>query len=305
MNFPEQRTLVSFDWAIKNILREKANFDVLEGFLSTLLNEDIRILSLLEGEANQQHDLDKYNRVDLLAVDADENILVIEVQYTWQPSYLKRLLYGAAKLVIENIKLGDSYDKVRKVISISIVYFPFTAQDDDYLYHGRTEFYGINSRKRLQVNMAKLPKPDKASGTVVTDPETVDNDVNIFPEYYLIEVDHFQNIIQQPIDEWVYLFKNSQVRDDFHSRNIQTAKEKLDLLQMPEKERHAYESFLLSRANAMDVLAGQYQLGKAEGKTEGKTEEKRENAHKMRQKGFPLNVIAEITGLTEAEIAAL
>ena len=53
MTQPEERTLVSFDWAMKNIPREKANFDVLEGFLSTLLNEEIRVLSLLESEANR------------------------------------------------------------------------------------------------------------------------------------------------------------------------------------------------------------------------------------------------------------
>jgi predicted transposase/invertase (TIGR01784 family) len=293
MNTTEQRTLVSFDWAMKNILREKANFDVLEGFLTTLLGEEIRILSLLESEANQQYDFDKYNRVDLLAVDANETILVIEIQYAWQPSYLKRLLYSTAKLVVEHIKLGQSYDNVRKVISISIVYFPFTPQDGDYLYHGKTNFFGMNNGKQLQVNMAKLPKPTAIASNATED----DSDVNIFPEYYLFEVDHFQNVIQHPIDEWVYLFKNSAVRADFHSRNIQAAKEKLDLLQMDEKERHAYESFLLSRANAIDAMDGHYQLGR--------TEEKRENAYKMRQEGLALNLIAKITGLTEAEIAGL
>lgn len=161
MTATNERTLVSFDWAMKNILREKANFDVLEGFLSTLLNEEIRVLSLLESEANQQHDLDKYNRVDLLAVDANAQILIIELQYTWQPSYLKRILYGTAKLIVENIKVGESFDNVRKVISISILYFPVSQADDDYLYHGKTEFVGMNNGKALQVNMAKLPKPEK------------------------------------------------------------------------------------------------------------------------------------------------
>ena len=32
----ETRTLVGFDWAIRNILRDKADCDVLEGFPSTL-----------------------------------------------------------------------------------------------------------------------------------------------------------------------------------------------------------------------------------------------------------------------------
>ncbi|MEZ4731779.1 MAG: Rpn family recombination-promoting nuclease/putative transposase [Caldilineaceae bacterium] len=297
MTATNERTLVSFDWAMKNILREKANFDVLEGFLSTLLNEEIRVLSLLESEANQQHDLDKYNRVDLLAVDANAQILIIELQYTWQPSYLKRILYGTAKLIVENIKVGESFDNVRKVISISILYFPVSQADDDYLYHGKTEFVGMNNGKALQVNMAKLPKPEKTDKASAVVGQETNEPSNIFPEYYLIEVEHFQNIIRQPIDEWVYLFKNSQVRDDFHSKNIQAAKEKLTVLHMSEAERKAYEQFQISRASAMDVLAGQYQ--------EGIEFANRENARKMRIEGLSPALISKITGLSEAEIAAL
>ena len=31
------RSMISFDWAMKRLLRNKANFEVLEGFLSELL----------------------------------------------------------------------------------------------------------------------------------------------------------------------------------------------------------------------------------------------------------------------------
>ena len=59
-----QRKLISFDWAIKRILRSKANFDILEGFLSELLFEDITILEILESESNQEQRDDKFNRLD-------------------------------------------------------------------------------------------------------------------------------------------------------------------------------------------------------------------------------------------------
>ena len=45
---------IRFDWAAKKILRDKKNFDILEGFLSELLKEDIKITGLLESEANQE-----------------------------------------------------------------------------------------------------------------------------------------------------------------------------------------------------------------------------------------------------------
>ena len=297
MKQTDERTLVSFDWALKHILRDKANFDVLEGFLSTLLEEEIRVLSLLESEANQQHELDKYNRVDLLAVDSNGQILIIELQYTWQAAYLKRLLYGTSKLIVDNMQLGESFDNVRKVISISILYFPVSGDDDDYLYHGKTEFVGLNNGQSLRVDMASLPKPRQIDRDRQGRPKAV----NAFPEYYLIEVEHFQNIIRQPIDEWVYLFKNSQVRDDFRSMNIQAAKEKLALLHMNEVERKAYEQYQISRANAMDVLGDQ----RKEGIALGKDEANRENARRMLAHGEPVAKIQLYTGLSETEIRAL
>ena len=301
MKQTDERTLVSFDWALKHILRDKANFDVLEGFLTTLLEEEIRVLSLLESEANQQHELDKYNRVDLLAVDSNGQILIIELQYTWQAADLKRLLYGAAKLIVDNMQLGESFEKVRKVISISILYFPVSGADDDYLYHGKTEFVGLNNGKALRVDTASLPKPGQVAQEKAGKHNGSTKIANAFPEYYLIEVEHFQNIICQPIDEWIYLFKNSQVLVDFHSQNIQAAKAKLALLRMSAAERKAYEQYQISRANAMDLLADQYQ----EGIEQGIERANQENARKMRLEGLDLALIARITGISEAEMLVL
>ena len=50
----KSRKLISFDWAIKKILRSKANFEVLEGFLSELLFDDIKIKEILESEGTKQ-----------------------------------------------------------------------------------------------------------------------------------------------------------------------------------------------------------------------------------------------------------
>ena len=44
---------IRFDWAIKRLLRDKANFSVLEGFLSVLFNDKTQIVEILESEGNQ------------------------------------------------------------------------------------------------------------------------------------------------------------------------------------------------------------------------------------------------------------
>ena len=114
---------IRFDWAMKRLLRNKANFAVLEGFLTTLLRDRIKIQKLLESESNQEEEFDKYNRVDLLAEDSKGTLLLIEIQNNNEYAYFQRMLFGTSKLVTEYINRGEGYDKVRKVYSINIVYF--------------------------------------------------------------------------------------------------------------------------------------------------------------------------------------
>ena len=71
---------IRFDWAIKRLLRQKANFDVLEGFLTVLLGEAVKIIEILESESNQQMADDKFNRVDIKAKNDKDEIIIIEVQ---------------------------------------------------------------------------------------------------------------------------------------------------------------------------------------------------------------------------------
>lgn len=285
-----ERTLVSFDWAMKNLLRDKANFDVLEGFLSTLLEQEIKVLSILESEANQQQEADKFNRVDLLVENGQKELILIEIQYNRESHYLKRLLYGASKLIVENLKLGDTFAKVRKVISISILYFFLGEGSDDYIYHGYTEFYGFHSKQPLQLG-ATNRRQRKAAGPARL----------LFPEYYLIEVERFQNVIQSAIDEWIYFFKNSEIRTEFRAKNIQQAREKLDLLKMAEADRQAYERYLIERAIEQDVLQTSY----SEGESKGRADQARQIARSMLAEGVERALIARVTGLSVEEIAQL
>ncbi|MFO7145140.1 hypothetical protein B9T16_28730 [Arthrospira sp. PCC 8006] len=62
----QKRTYVSFDWAIKRLLRKKADFTVLEGFLSVLLKKEVKVESLLESESNREAADDKMVVVDVL-----------------------------------------------------------------------------------------------------------------------------------------------------------------------------------------------------------------------------------------------
>jgi hypothetical protein len=72
--------LICFDWAVKKLLRDKANFDVLEGFLSELLGFDVKIQEIIESETNKQHEKDKYNRVDMSVHSESSEVMLVEIQ---------------------------------------------------------------------------------------------------------------------------------------------------------------------------------------------------------------------------------
>ena len=126
---------IRFDWAIKRLLRDKANFAVLEGFLTTLLGMRLTISRLLESEGNQESEYSKFNRVDLLAENTEGELFLIEVQNNNEYAYFQRMLFGASKLVTEYINRGDNYDKVRKVYSVNVVYFPLGGHGRDVQHY--------------------------------------------------------------------------------------------------------------------------------------------------------------------------
>src|ERR1039457_1223870 len=106
------RNTIRFDWAIKRLLRNKANFGILEGFLSELLEYDIKIDSILESESNQDNKVDKYNKVDLLVRNSVGELIIIEVQNEREHDYLMRIVYGVSKLMVENMDIGMPYKAI-------------------------------------------------------------------------------------------------------------------------------------------------------------------------------------------------
>lgn len=289
----EETKLVRFDWAIKNILRDKANYDVLEGFLTALLKEDIRILNILESESNNQEG-QKFNRVDLLVEDSKSRKIIIEIQNQRETDYIERILWGTSKTVVESVALGEEFEDIAKVISLSILYFNL-GTGDDYIYYGNTEFRGVHTGNPLIVReKVKVPgEPEKIMYPIKA---------NIFPEYYLIKIDKFNNNIVEDIDEWIYFLKNSEIKDEFKSKNIKKAKEKLDIIKMKKEERKRYEKYLVNIVSELDIMETAKEEGRQEGRQEGidiGTEKAIEQLIlKQHSKGLSVEYIADINELS-------
>jgi predicted transposase/invertase (TIGR01784 family) len=294
--------LIRFDWAMKTILLDKANFDILEGFLAALLEDDeIQVLNILESESNQNSEIDKYNRVDLLILDKDKRKIYIEIQNTRETDYLQSLLYSTSKIIVDHQKLGDDFRNISKVISISIMYFNLGI-GDDYIYHGTNEFVGLNTGTKL-----KVKKQQKLKDSI--EPKYKFEETNIFPEYYLITVERYPNIIKKKIDEWIYMFKNNEIAEGSSSKNIAQARQKLSEINMDEHERRIYEKYVINTVRDRDALntarADGLKEGEIKGEIKGKIEGKIEVAINALKFGLPISMISELTGLTEVEIERL
>jgi len=146
-----KKQFVGFDWVIKYMLRDKTNYVIVEGFLSELLKQEIKIQEILESEGNKETAVDKYNRVDVLVKNQAGELIIIELQYEAEIDYFQRILYGISKLISEYINEGEAYSNVKKIISVSLVYFDL-GLGDDYLYHGTTTFRGMRCGDTLRLS---------------------------------------------------------------------------------------------------------------------------------------------------------
>ncbi len=284
--------LVRFDWFIKFMFRDKSDFDILEGFLSELLKDDIKILEILESESNQAKKKDKFNRVDIMIKNSKDEHIIVEVQNNEEYDYLQRILFGVCKTIVENIGKGKSYAHVKKVISISVVYFK-VRQGRDYIYRGQTTFRGIHLDDELTLSQEQVALFNKSK------PQ------DLYPEFYLIKAGDFdENSVNDTLDEWVYFLKTGNVKDGFKAQGLDKAKEKLSVAKLSPRNRAAYErdmQHLRSEASWAEtqLKKEQYLINK------GKSEQNIAFAKSLKDDNEPIEKIMKHTGLSREEIERL
>ncbi|MQN14610.1 Rpn family recombination-promoting nuclease/putative transposase [Segatella copri] len=282
---------IRFDWAILHQLHQKANFGVLEGFLTVFLNEPIKIVEILENEGNVLAE-DKFYRVEIKAKNSNGEDILVEIQNITRLCYQERIFYGVDKAITEHINLGNTYKEVKKVYSISILYFDL-GKGSDYIYVGQNNFIGLHTQDQLIIST-------KEKDTIVRK-----SPAEIFPTYMLVRVNEFNKVAKSPLEEWVDYLKNGVINPDTKAPGLQEAREKLKYYSMSNAERHAYDEHVNAIMIQNDVLGNARLEGHAEGRAEGKTEEKNAIALKMRQAGLPIEQIMQFTGLSEENIKSL
>ena len=279
---------IRFDWAMKRLLRNKANYAVLEGFMCSLLNEKFKINRFLDSESNQQTENDKFNRVDILAENEKGEFIIFEIQNTRELIYYHRMLYGVSKVITDNISLGDDYDKVRKVYSINIVYFTL-GQAKDYVYHGKTMFQGLHQPDdilKLSNRQSELFFGDVIPLGRKTNREAGD----IFPEYYLLCVNNFDKLAVNNLDEWIEFLKTGEISEAAQAPGLADARECLDIDKLTVAEMNDYVRHMENLRYQRSVIKTGYddgwQKGLADGREEGREEGRAEGRTEGRAEGL-------------------
>ena len=260
---------IRFDWAMKRLLRNKANHAVLEGFLSSLIGRKFIIKSFLESEGNQEFEFDKYNRVDILAESDDNELCIIEVQNSRELTYFHRMLYGVSKAITEYVGIGKPYQDVRKVYSINIVYFEL-GQGKDYVYHGKTVFKGIHEpHDTLKLS---IRQNEKFFGSNEKDVLKRKDAGDLFPEYYVLRVNDFDNIATTPLDEWMEFLKTGKISAKATAAGLPEARECLRVDSLSDNDRRAYFRHMESIRHMKSLFETSRDEGFEDGYEEGREE---------------------------------
>ena len=291
---------IRFDWAMKRLLRDKANWGIIEGLLSTLLGDFIKIKELLGSESNCTDDISEYYRANLLVESSQGEVSLLEIQNNNEFAYYQRILFGLSKQFTEYINQGKGYDHIRKIYSVNIVYFNL-GNGTDVVYHGKTEFRGIHNGELL--NLSPFQK-QKFNVDAVSD---------LYPEYYILKVNDFNKWSKVPLEQWIYFLNTGNIPADATAPGLSEAREKLQLVRMSKAELNAYyhhlDNVVILRDNIV-TARGEGRLeghaeGLEEGRAEGRAESKLEDAKNLKCLGVSIDIIAKATGLSVEEIAKL
>jgi predicted transposase/invertase (TIGR01784 family) len=219
------------------------------------------------------------------------------------------MLYGVSKAITEYIFSGEAYAKVRKVYHINIIYFQM-GDGKDYVYQGTTEFRGIHSG-------AVLPLTAKQKEFFGKD-EVKD----LYPEYYILCVEGFDDVAKNSLDEWVYYLKNTEIPDSFTARGLPEARERLRYDRLTKDEKAVYDHYVDQTRHERNVLFTSYfngrfdgkaeglekgraeglEKGRAEGLEEGQMKNAMENAERMLKDGVPPDTVCRYTRLSKEQV---
>ena len=293
----ELQITLTNDYAFKRFLGSEENKPLLQDLLECILDiptEDISGLELMDKELAKEEFSDKTGILDVKLRLTNGTIIDIEIQTSWNASFVKRTLFYWAKMYTADFKNGESYGSLHKCITINIIADGFQLND------------AIHSEYVLQ---------EKTTHTVLTD----------VLEIHFLDLQAAKRVREEKkpksLINWLRFIGTSNKEERAMlartSPVLQILNEQIDILSLSPIERKLYESRMKLKSDITTISENQFKAGwqegklegklegQFEGKLEGKIEGKLETARILKQLGDPIQKIIQVTGLSQAEIEAL
>ena len=276
-------------------LFRRANNELLEAMLSTILESDVKIVNNLDRHLNIISANEKLGVMDLRVQFEDGTYCNVEIQLKPYKYENDRFLYYLANTDSRQLERGNTYEKIHKTISIIIV---------DYETEILKGLENLNVRWQMR---------DNATGSrILTDRfELVIMELPKAKRIYMNKnqdkVSQWMMFLDNPNSEEIVKIMNEnndikkaheelkQVSGDYELRRIAELKEKYI------RDEAAALEYAIEKGQKEGVEKG-IQQGIQQGIEQGKNEAKKEVAKNMLKLGIELDIISKTTGLTKEEI---
>ena len=283
------------DLIFKLLFGDERNIELLTDFLKSVLRlpaDDYDEVTIVDPHLLPEYKGDKLGVLDVKVRTRSKKIIDVEIQVMPTPELRERVVYYSAKMVTEQVKTGDDYIGIKRVISIIITNFIFVPENGAYhnRYTLRDPDTGSEFTDLIEVNTLELTKlPQTEDGTELW------RWMKFLSAQNKEELDMIAEKSPQVKKAVVRLMELS---NDERTRLLQES------LQKKEWDNRARERGARAEGKAEGIAKGKAE-GIAEGVAKGVAEGKVEIARSMLARAMPHGLISEITGLTVEEIEKL
>ncbi len=152
------------DFVFKLLFGEWTRLDILRAFLQAVLDlpaEEYARLSIVDPHLQRESPDDKLGVLDVKIHTTTGKVIDVEIQVEPQGHIWERVLFYAARLTTEQMKIGQPYKEIKKAVSIIIVDWDITPKDPEH-YHHRFRLFDERTGYRFpdlfEINTLELPK---------------------------------------------------------------------------------------------------------------------------------------------------
>ncbi|HBX44413.1 MAG TPA: hypothetical protein DEG28_00770 [Porphyromonadaceae bacterium] len=269
----------TYDMAFKRIFGQENSKDLLLDFLNDLLKGEKKIESirLLDKERPPLYHKGREGIYDIACLTEEEEYIIVEMQNAFQEYFYGRALYYLSQIIANQGEQGAKWE-----FDVKAVYGIF--------------FLNFELGGKLRTDMILA---DRDTGEQISDKL----------RFIFVELPFFTKMKTECItglDKWIYVLKNMENLKEIPFKEEKPIFKKLeqiaDLASLSREERRRYDADLRAYRDHFAQINSAKRLGERIGEKKGRTEGKIEVVRNMKAKGLSVDMIADITGLSPAEI---